>query len=105
MTYIPKPNTGTLFINDKKEKDTHPDKNGNAMIACPHCRAEYKVWLSGWEKDNGRISLAIKPAEEKNVPSKSPDPIKHPHAPPDYQEKHSIAKANAFKDDELPDDF
>lgn len=51
-------NSGTVFANDRKEKDTHPDRTGSAMID----GIEY--WISGWvRKDrNGKqfLSLAFK---------------------------------------------
>ncbi len=43
MTYT-KENTGALWINKKKEKDTHPDLSGNINID----GVDY--WLSGWNK-------------------------------------------------------
>jgi len=32
MAYEQKPNTGSLFKNDRKEADTHPDYKGSALI-------------------------------------------------------------------------
>lgn len=42
MTYEHKPNTGSLFRNDRREKDTHPHAQGSALID----GVEY--WLSAW---------------------------------------------------------
>jgi len=33
MTFIPKPNTGSLWQNDKKTDDKHPDMRGEAVIS------------------------------------------------------------------------
>jgi hypothetical protein len=44
MAYEKKDLTGALFINGRKEKDTHPDKQGWIMID----GQEY--WLNGWDK-------------------------------------------------------
>lgn len=38
-------NTGALFKNDRKEKDTHPDRRGSCNIE----GVEY--WVSGWLKE------------------------------------------------------
>ena len=44
MAYEVRDNTGTLFKNDRKELDTHPDYNGKALIS----GVEY--WISAWIK-------------------------------------------------------
>ena len=41
-TYEQKDNSGAMFVNDKKESETHPDRKGSAMID----GKEY--WVSGW---------------------------------------------------------
>lgn len=54
-------NSGAIFRNDRKEKDTHPDHTGQATIA------GVNYWISAWvkEKDGVRyFSLAFKPKEE-----------------------------------------
>ena len=55
-------------MNTKKEKDTHPDRNGSALID----GVEY--WVSGWIKETKGgdkwLSLAFKPKEE--APRKPP---------------------------------
>lgn len=64
MAYEVKDLTGTLFRNDRKTTDKHPDKSGSCKIN----GQEY--WISGWLKysDNGeeRISLAFKLKEERS---------------------------------------
>lgn len=54
MAYEKKDMEGTLFINDRKEKDTDSDRSGWIKIN----GQEY--WLNGWNKDDGRISLRLK---------------------------------------------
>ena len=40
--YEQKDNSGAMFVNDKKESETHPDRKGSALID----GKEY--WVSGW---------------------------------------------------------
>ena len=57
MAYEQKENTGSLFKNDKREKDTHPHAKGTALID----GVEY--WISAWTKEgkNGKFqSLSFK---------------------------------------------
>ena len=62
MAYEMKEMSGSLFINTKKEKDTHPDRNGTALIG----GVEY--WVSGWIKETKSgdkwLSLAFKTKDE-----------------------------------------
>ena len=54
-------NSGALFKNEKREKDTHPHATGSALIG----GVEY--WVSAWTKEgkNGKFqSLAFKPKTE-----------------------------------------
>lgn len=60
-----KDNSGAIFINDRKEKDTHPDRTGKAMID----GTEY--YVSGWLKDGKRgkyLSLAFKRVDSAQAP-------------------------------------
>jgi hypothetical protein len=62
MAYEMKEMSGSLFVNSKKEKDTHPDRNGTALIG----GVEY--WVSGWIKETKSgdkwLSLAFKVKEQ-----------------------------------------
>lgn len=56
------PNSGSLFQNDRKTKETHPDYTGQAEID------GVAMWISGWKKQTkaGKtfLSLSFKVKEE-----------------------------------------
>ena len=62
-----KDNSGVLFKNDKKDKDSHPDYKGNITVDGKN------YWLSAWIKTgkNGRfMGLAVNPKDENYEPAK-----------------------------------
>lgn len=63
MAYEQKDNSGSVFKNERKEKDTHPDRTGSAMIG------GVAYWVNGWVKQdrNGNqfLSLSFKPKESR----------------------------------------
>jgi hypothetical protein len=69
-----KDNAGSLFKNDRKETEKHPDYKGSATID----GVDY--WLSAWinvsQKDNKTkyMSLAFT-AKEERAPAKEPAPV------------------------------
>ena len=80
-SYVPKPNTGSLFRNDKKESETHPDYRGSLMVD-----GVGDFWLSAWinEKPDGSKYMSIKcnakeeqarPAQSNSASSASDDPF------------------------------
>ena len=65
MTYELKDNTGSMFANDRKSEDAHPDRTGTAKIG----GAEY--WVSGWlhktKKGQPYLSLSFKAKNGDNT--------------------------------------
>ena len=59
MAYEQKENSGSLWDNDKKEKDTHSDLSGTLRVG------DIEFYIDGWKKQakDGReyISLSVKP--------------------------------------------
>lgn len=56
MSFEHKPNRGSLFRNDRKDKESAPDYKGDALIN------GREVWVSGWLNDgkNGKyLSLSF----------------------------------------------
>ena len=69
MAYEQRDNSGTLFKNDKREKDTHPNARGRAMIG------GVMYYVDAWTKDgaNGKFqSLSFKPIETAAAPAEKP---------------------------------
>jgi hypothetical protein len=63
VAYEMKDNSGSLWLNDRKDKDEHPDRTGSIMVA----GTEY--WINGWlkKRKDGKpyLSLTVKPKVAK----------------------------------------
>jgi hypothetical protein len=62
-------NKGAMFKNDRKVTAQHPDRRGQAIVVCPHCKNRVEFWLAGWlmkGKASGKtfLSLAFTAKEE-----------------------------------------
>jgi len=72
MAYEPKPGSLTLFKNDRKEKDTHPDYKGDGMDLEGN-----PVWISAWIKDGAKgkfMSCSIQRKEAQVSDAAKPAP-------------------------------
>lgn len=70
MAFTQKDNSGAVFVNDRKEKDTHPDRTGTALID----GVEY--FVNGWLKDGKHgpwLSLSFK-RKDKQPERREPAP-------------------------------
>ena len=75
------PNSGSLFVNDRKTKDTHPDYTGSGNFDGKD------VWISGWKKQTkaGKTFLSLSWKEKEAVTGEKP-----------------AAAAPALADDDVP---
>lgn len=72
MAFVPKPNTGTLWPNDKKKTDMHPDVRGDLNLDRFFLKDMLaktdddliKISVAGWKKEiNGKKTLSISASE------------------------------------------
>lgn len=69
--------SGSLFVNERKTSDRHPDRTGSATID----GVEY--WVSGWIKEgrDGKkpwLSMAFTAKDEARAPASRPAPRSGP---------------------------
>ena len=83
MSYEVKDNSGSLFRNEKKESDKHPDYQGSCLIDGT------EFWMSAWLKtaDSGKkwMSFAFKPKEDK-PPQQDKRTLSQRKAPPSFDD-------------------
>jgi hypothetical protein len=71
------PNSGSLFPNDRREKDTHPNMTGSVDITCPHCEKASEHWQNAWTKEGKKgkwLSQSFKAKEAKKETNEDPFP-------------------------------
>ncbi len=79
-------NRGSIWKNDKKEKDTHPDFTGSLDVN------GVEFWVSAWKRKEGAspkapaLSFSVKPKEEAQAP----------------QRTGNAPSANPYPDDAIP---
>jgi hypothetical protein len=69
MAYEQKPNSGSLFPNKRKEKESHPDLTGTLDVE------GQQFWINAWSKTaktNGEewLSISIRPKDAQGAPAK-----------------------------------
>jgi hypothetical protein len=73
MSEFDRNNKGAIFVSDKKESDTHPDRNGSLNVD----GVDY--WISGWLKKSKEgkpfLSLSVKRKEERTAPAPKRAPV------------------------------
>ena len=70
MSYETRDNTGKLFKNEKKEKDTHPDYTGTALInGVEHFM---DAWIKRSESGRNWMSFSFKPKQKQATPAPPP---------------------------------
>lgn len=89
MEYQPKPNSGSIFNNTRKQSEKHPDRTGNGVICCPNCQHTYDVWLNGWLRTTKTgehyLSLSFRPKTQPGdggaTPVRKQSPIRDEDVP------------------------
>ena len=69
MSYEQKPDTGSLFKNDKRESDSHPSYKGSAFVGGEHYWVD--LWINEAKDGSKWLNLKFRPKEDRApVPAK-----------------------------------
>lgn len=69
------PNSGRMFKNARKEKDTHPDGDGEGEHTCSKCQHTDRFFINGWRKTGSKgpwWSLSFKDKRPKENQDDAP---------------------------------
>lgn len=86
MAYEQRELSGSVFVNSEKQKDSHPDFKGSALIDGKH------YWVSGWKKKTGAgktwlsLSFKAKDAAQSDAPKPKEKPGSVHVSPPDLDD-------------------
>ncbi len=69
MAYEMKPDSGSIFKNDKREKDTQPNGKGQALVG----GVEY--WVSAWTNDGPKGKYQTLKFERKDAKAERYPPV------------------------------
>lgn len=98
-------NRGVLFINDRKERDTQPDRTGSLNVD----GVEY--FIDGWIKESGAgakfLSLSVKRKDKQPTaapaPSRAPAPAPQRFSRPGSAAAHgTVGAGTGFDDSDMP---
>ena len=102
------PNSGRIFKNENREKETHANGRGDGEVTCPHCQNRVLFFIDSWIKQGAKgpwSSLSFKPKDKQ--PVAAPQPMRGPvgaqsemAVPPGPRSPPASGKG--FSDDEIP---
>ena len=58
MTKFDDRNRGSIWKNEKKETDKHPDFTGSQNVVCAGCGQSHDYWVSAWKRKEGAAERA-----------------------------------------------
>lgn len=94
MAFEQRQNSGSIFKNDRKEKDTHPDGKGSALID----GVEY--WVSSWNKvgANGVQFRSLSFQRKEQAPVQQARPAQKQAPIQQYRQEPRGSQGSGFDD-------